>query len=94
MSWGHWPTTRIVAYPKTEWSRGDAWNHLHAQQIPGCPKTPLLGDSSKADPSEWGHGWRKDHTADEWRWYYLHGVGDAEIAARVEDMIVHDSELR
>jgi hypothetical protein len=26
---------RVVSYPKSEWSRGAAWDHLCGQSIPG-----------------------------------------------------------
>lgn len=70
---------RRVAYPKSEWSRGEAWAHLHAQMIPGCPKRLLVldefgrvetGPEFAGDREVWAHGWRKCHTADEWAWSY------------------------
>ena len=56
-----------VSYPKQTWSKSEAWDHLQAQMIPGCPRRPM-GEI-------WTAGWVKDHTAtydsDEWSWVYL-----------------------
>jgi hypothetical protein len=53
----------VVRYPMGEWSKADAWYHLHHQMIPGCPKLPLSGDN-------WAHGWRKCHGGGFWAWSY------------------------
>ncbi len=62
--------TYRVAYPKSEWDRAEAWEHLHAQQIPGCPKRAYIGKPWRSPLSGYVHGWTKAHTATEWAWEY------------------------
>jgi hypothetical protein len=58
-----------VSYPKAEWSRSEAWDHLHAQCIPGCPKV-RLAERVLHTGDRWGHGWYKYHNQDHWAWTY------------------------
>lgn len=63
----------MVSYPNSEWSRSDAWEHLHAQMIPGCPKVRIV-DPMYPDVEElaiWAHGWVKCHTLTHWEWKYV-----------------------
>lgn len=63
----------IVSYPKADWTRSEAWDHLHAQMIPGCPKVRIV-DPMYPEVEElviWGHGWEKWHTENEWSWHYV-----------------------
>lgn len=62
-------TCHRVAYSKEKWSRGSAWDNLHEQQIPGCPK------KLSPDGTKYYHGWVKDHTATEWAWVYWNPYG-------------------
>lgn len=57
-----------VAYPKRcgpeGWDRGEAWANLQLHQIPGAPIQIDSTDPRIRNP------WRRDHTHDEWAWYY------------------------
>ncbi len=59
-----------VVYPKAEWSKVDAWENLHGQMIPGCPKVAWDRQPWRAPPSGYVHGWRKAHTATAWVYEY------------------------
>ncbi len=63
--------TYVVRYPKSEWSRADAWHHLRDQQIPGCPERWIAGWSGARTPlGVWSIGFQKCHDADHWAWLY------------------------
>ena len=66
-----YPFCSRVSYPKKDWPRWKAWEHLHAQMIPGCPKVPLAQQVLHTEEVTWVHGWRKCHTLTEWRWEYV-----------------------
>jgi len=57
---GGFPLARVVWYPKNEMCRGQAWDHLLQQQIPGCP----------GGAGQRGNRWCRMHTENYWAWYY------------------------
>jgi len=65
---------RRVWYDKKTWTKSDAWNHLHAQMIPGCPKIIhwFKAPMNNGMTHVWVHGWRADHHnyPDQWAWIY------------------------
>lgn len=72
-----WRRLIRVAYARGEWSRAEAWEHLHAQHVPGCPKiwhafaAPQAGRRRRTIGGVWRHGWERSHTSTEWAWEYV-----------------------